>query len=83
MRWHAVSRVIHVLLVRRCSFARSRHVYGSRVAMRVVRVLLRACRRVVSRVVALVNSHDVRSRRRSHISLFMRFDKIASSHRSG
>ena len=58
MRWHAVSRVIRVLLVRRRrSFARSRHVYGSRVAMRVVRVLLRACRRVVSRVVARANSH--------------------------
>jgi hypothetical protein len=56
MRWHAVSRVVRVLLVRRRrSFARSCHMSGSRVvaccsraSSRVVvcavRVLLRACR---------------------------------------
>jgi hypothetical protein len=54
----------------------------SRVVVRAVRVLLRACRRVVSRVVAHANSHDVCSRRRSHKSLFRRFDKIASPHHS-
>jgi hypothetical protein len=36
MRWHAVSRVIRVLLVRRRSFARLHHTYGSR-AVRVHR----------------------------------------------
>jgi hypothetical protein len=75
MRWHAVSRVIRVLLVRRRrSFARSCLAYGSRavaccshassrvsrtwsrVVVRTVRELLRACRRVVPRVVARANS---------------------------
>jgi hypothetical protein len=76
MRWHAVSRVIRVLLVlRRRSLARLCHSYGScvvaccsrasshvsrtwsRVVVCAVCVPLRACRRVVSRVVARANSH--------------------------
>jgi hypothetical protein len=56
MRWHAVSRVIRVLLVsRRRSFARSRHAYGSRVVRaRRLGVSFAHCSRGVARIVSCV-----------------------------
>jgi hypothetical protein len=61
MRWHAISRVIRVLLVRlRRSFARSCHVYGSRAVVCCSHVSSRVLiHTLFARVAARINLYSV------------------------